>query len=53
MSILNWILCGKNVLVKHIIEEKHVPMWKFKLLDDSRLTWNKLKMETKPKSPQG
>lgn len=53
MRVLKRMLCGKNVLDEHIIQEKHVPMWKFKLVDDSRLTQNKPKMNIKSRSPEG
>lgn len=53
MRVLKRMLCGKNVLAEHIIQEKHVPMWKFKLVDDSRLTQNKLNINVKSKSPKG
>lgn len=53
MRVLKWMVCGKNVLAEHIIQHKHVPMWKFKILHESRLSENKLKMYIESRRPQG
>lgn len=52
MRVLKWVLRGKNVLAEHVFQEKHVPMWKFKVSDDSRLTPNKLRMNIRAENPQ-
>ena len=43
----------KECVVEHIIQEKHVPMWKFKWSCDSSLTQNKPKVYIKWEGPHG
>lgn len=49
----NGICVERMCLLSTSLKKKHVPMWKFKVSDDSRLTPNKLRNEHQARNSRG